>query len=63
MEEHTPNQRLEKHNSIYSAVWIDRGKQLVFKAYKNVNGHLCWILIYVSCLDGSARPHRTQSDM
>lgn len=31
MEEHTPNQILEKHNSIYPTVWIDQGKQLVFK--------------------------------
>lgn len=42
-EGHAPNQRVEKHCSIYPAVRINN---LYLKAYKNVNGRLCWILIY-----------------
>lgn len=59
-EGHTPNQRVEKHYSIYTTVWINN---LYLKAYKNTNGHLCWILIYAYCLDSSPRLRCTQSDI
>lgn len=43
IEGHTPDQRVEKHYSIYPAVRINNP---YLKAYKNINGRLCWILIY-----------------